>query len=264
MIKGQEVLLDGGTLEEHGITDGSTVNIIIEPEKEIHVTVVFGPRRFSYRVTSSMSVRQLKQRLIDDEQVALVRSDFDLTLNGSVMEPFLALHYFTPESPLVVFIRLAFLRLNIEQVGSNIHWTRKMPRAATVEELKKIIAREICGNPQAEISVYFEGREKLENDQVLGDVVEDPFDHIFFIENKCYEKFKEIFYKGKCEGFIGVESTDTREDWKLRAQDQMGVPVGQIHVKNKMPHKWNRFQGYVIMVEEGEKASKHTRLDPLS
>ena len=36
VIKGQKVLPEGSTLEEHRITDSSTVNIVIEPEKEIN------------------------------------------------------------------------------------------------------------------------------------------------------------------------------------------------------------------------------------
>ena len=41
VIKGQRVLTDGSTLEEQGITDGSTLNIVIEPEKEmdLHMSV---------------------------------------------------------------------------------------------------------------------------------------------------------------------------------------------------------------------------------
>ena len=37
--KAQGVLQDGSTLEERDITDGSTVNIVIEPDKEINLCV---------------------------------------------------------------------------------------------------------------------------------------------------------------------------------------------------------------------------------
>ena len=46
VIKGQEVLPDGSTLEEHGIIDGSTINIVIEPEKEINLIMKLSPKAF--------------------------------------------------------------------------------------------------------------------------------------------------------------------------------------------------------------------------
>ena len=65
MIKGQEVLPDGSTLKEHGIIDGSTVNIVIEPDKELNLTFILGPKQFTHKVKSSLSMRELKQQLID-------------------------------------------------------------------------------------------------------------------------------------------------------------------------------------------------------
>ena len=47
VMKGHEVLPDGSTLDEHGIIDGSTVNIIIEPEKEISIKMKLGPKEFT-------------------------------------------------------------------------------------------------------------------------------------------------------------------------------------------------------------------------
>ena len=44
VIKGQEVLTDGSILEQHEITDGSTVNIVMEPDKKINLHVTLGPK----------------------------------------------------------------------------------------------------------------------------------------------------------------------------------------------------------------------------
>ena len=59
VIKGQEVLPDGSTLDEHGIIDGSTVNIVIEPEKEINLNIKLGPKEFNQKVKNSVRVREL-------------------------------------------------------------------------------------------------------------------------------------------------------------------------------------------------------------
>ena len=78
VIKGQEVLPDGSTLKEQGIIDGSTVNIFIEPEKEINLCVKLGPIEIACNVKSSMCMGALKQQLIDRGTVGFGLSEFSL------------------------------------------------------------------------------------------------------------------------------------------------------------------------------------------
>ena len=260
LLKGQEVLPDGNTLEEHGIIDGSTFNIIIEPDKEINLKIRFGPESFSRKLKRSRSVRYLKQRMINAEQVALVQEDFDLVQISDakkkiVLEASLPLHYYGLTDGVVLEARLAFLRLNIEQIGTKISWTRQTSRRATVNELKCIIAVEILNKPKAEISIYYEGTVKLGDTQVLGDVVKNPCDLLYFAENKSFKNYREVFYNGDSLGYIGVEDTDTRDDLKYRAQDQLGVPFSKIHVRKKKQHHRNRLDGYVIEVKEWQNVS---------
>ena len=254
LLKGQEVLPDGSTLEEHGITDGSTVNIVIEPEKEISLEICFGPEMFMYTVKTSMSVRNLKQSMIDNNQVALVQEDFDLVSmdKNIVLDGSLALHHYGLKDSNMLVVRLAFLRINIDQVGSRIPWTRKMSRRATVKQLQEVIAVDICKNPRAEISVYHEGTKKLDDVAVLGEVVKNSHDVIFFAENKTFKTYREVFFKGESLGYVGVDNTDTWSDLKYRAQDQLGVPFSKLHVKISKPHHWDRIDGYVIEVDKGQ------------
>ena len=68
ILKGQDVLADDSTLREFGIADGDTLNIVIEPDKEINVTVRVGPKTFSQTVSHSLPVAELKRMLHDKEQ----------------------------------------------------------------------------------------------------------------------------------------------------------------------------------------------------
>ena len=252
LLKGQEILQDDSPLEQNAITDGSTVSIVIEPEKEIDLAIRFGPEVFLTCVKTSMSVRSLKQSMIDSHQVVLVQDDFDLVFpeKATVLEASLALHHYALTDDAVLEVRLAFLRISIEQIGSAIPWSRKMPRKATVKQLKEIIAEDICKNLRAEISVYYKGTRKLDDVDVLGNVVEDDYDMFYFAENKTFQRDLCIFYKSKSLGYIGVEDTDTRDDLKYRAQDQLGVPFSKIQVKISKPHHWDRVDGYVIEVDK--------------
>ena len=259
LLKGQEMLPDGSTLEENGIPDGSTINIVIEPDKEINLRVRFGLEVFSWKLKTSRSVKYLKQCMIEADQVALVQEDFDLVqisyAEKIVLESSLPLHHYALTDGVVLEVRLAFLRLNIEQVSSSIEWTRKMSRSATVKELKHVITMEICEKKGTEICVYYQGTKKLGDTQVLGNVVKGEMDRLIFVENKSFKHFRLVFYKGRSLGCIGVENTDTHEDMRYRAQDQLGVPFKKIHVKTKKPHHWNRIDGYVIEVEKRQNIS---------
>ena len=259
LLKGQEILPDDSTLEQHGLIGGSTVNIVIEPDKEINLTIKFGSERFSWKLKTSRSVKYLKQSMIDADQVALVPEDFDLVkisyAQKIVLEASLPLHHYALTDGVMLEARLAFLRLNIEQIGTDIPWTRKTSRSATVNELKDIIAVEILQKPKADISIFYEGTKKLGDMQVLGDVVNDDHQQLYFAENKSFKNFWQVYYKGESLGYIGVEKTDTHYDLKYRAQDQLGVPFKKIHVKIKKPHHWNRINGYVIEVEKGDSAN---------
>ena len=85
---------------------------------------------------------------------------------------------------------------------------------------------------------------------VWGNVVKDDHDRFYFAENKTFQHDLCVFYEGKSLGYIGVEDTDTRDDLRYRAQDQLGVPFSKIQVKISKPHHWDRIDGYVIEVDK--------------
>ena len=81
-IKGQEVLTDGSILEDHQITDGSTINIIIEPAKEINLHILMSPMQIIYGVNNSMFTCDLKQLLVDSGVVAWALDEFQLLISS--------------------------------------------------------------------------------------------------------------------------------------------------------------------------------------
>ena len=95
MIQGQKVLQDGNTLEGHGITDGSTVNIIIEPDKDINLQIKLGSKEITYKANNSVCICSLKQQLIDDGIVGLPLDKFSLMIStdqeGGITEDVLLL-----------------------------------------------------------------------------------------------------------------------------------------------------------------------------
>ena len=83
VIKGQKVLPNGSTLVEHGITDGSTINIITETDEELKkFKVKLGPKEIMVTDRNSLRVRELKQQLIDCGIVGFSLSEFTLIISA--------------------------------------------------------------------------------------------------------------------------------------------------------------------------------------
>ena len=148
MIKGQEVLPDGSTLDEHGIIDGSTVNIVIEPDKEINLNMKLGPTEFSHKVLNSLRVRELKQRLIDDDTVGFMLDEFTLmipadnnygiTADVPVEDESLPLHlYGVGDNTKFKIIGWSIMIEVINQSGERCF--KYFPRKMTVKQMKKEI-----------------------------------------------------------------------------------------------------------------------------
>ena len=141
VIKGQNVLPDGSSLEEHGIIDGSTVNIVIEPDKELNIKMKLGPKEFTHKVKSSVRVRELKQQLIDGGNVGF--KNFSLVLreitDGFALEDdSLPLHLCGVGDDTMIWI--IGERVQVTLVTSwRQRWYKSFPRNITVNQMKKRI-----------------------------------------------------------------------------------------------------------------------------
>ena len=178
VIKGQEVLPDGSTLEEQGITDGSTVNIIIEPDKEIKLIIKHGPKEVNLSVNSSVQVRVLKQQLIDGGTVAFPLLEFRLIICAddndgiaediSLLEESLPLHLcgMSDNTTLRIIGGSIMIQL-VNQRGH--HWYKLFPKTITVKDMKKTILS---------IGAFFS------NTQFLTDI------WLFVKHGECYHKLE--------------------------------------------------------------------------
>ena len=81
ILKGQEILPDDSSLVHHKISDGNTINIIIEPDVTITVQVKYNSKIFGHATSCSSSVHQLKQLLYDQEQVIFPVTELELLHN---------------------------------------------------------------------------------------------------------------------------------------------------------------------------------------
>ena len=149
ILKGHEMLPDDSTLVQHNISDGDTVRVLIEPERNIAVEVQCGPMVYRHEVNYSMTVKELKMFLIENNEVAFLEKDIGLIMQATnkdlkqeleLKDDSMPLHYFT--SDLIIKLKVIGPTIFIASqnpFGETTH--HKIPKKGTVCDLKQIIMK---------------------------------------------------------------------------------------------------------------------------
>ena len=244
VIKGQEVLRDGSTLEEHGVTDGSTINIVIEPAKEINLHVKHGPRVVTCSVNNSLGLRDLKQKLIDDDIIGFSFDEFGLFLSAddndglvsdiSLEDNLLPLNLCGVGDDTT--IRILGGSVFIHLIGpNNEHWTKAFPKTMTINQMKKAIMplasflKNIPSQGKLVIDfILFLKRgttyKKLQGEVPIGTVLSND-DEIYLIDDSFYggHQMVAVHYGREVVGRI-PHTCDSVLVLKLRVQESTGIP----------------------------------------
>lgn len=73
-----QTLCDGDTLKELKIRQGEVINLRVEPEKNMNITCDIGYKNVDIKVKNSVSVKGLKNLLIDSGNVGCLAEEFEL------------------------------------------------------------------------------------------------------------------------------------------------------------------------------------------
>ena len=265
VINGREILPDGSTLEEQGIIGGSTVNIIIEPDKEINLNVKLGPIEIACNVLSSMRMGALKQQLIDGGSVGFDLSEFSLVKSTdendgiSLQDDSLPLHlHGVSDNATLKVIGLTVRVHLVTHRGQRFY--KSLHKAMTINQMKQYIRSvkyffhfnpyiKIYNDPTlvADIVLFVQRGEyysKLEGETPIGTVLSNN-DVVHFIEDRFFSEDQMIPVYHGCEeiGRVGwstqyysrephaYDVCDSVLNAKLRVQDQLGFSVSCVDVK---------------------------------
>ena len=248
VIKGQEVLPDSSTLDEHGIIDGSTVNIVIEPEKEIILKIKLGGLESTQNVSSSVRVRELKQQLIDGGILGFKFKDFSLLVpcanndgipaNILLQDESLPLHLcgISDQTAIKILGGRVTIQL-VNQKGKK--WYKTFSKSITVAQMKQTIlsADSIFGsdhkNLVTDVWLFLEcgdSYRELDDEATIGAVLSDN-DIVYFIEDRFFPEAAMIPLRlGEKIASVGYGVDDTVLSVKLRTQAQFGFPVSCMRV----------------------------------
>ena len=259
VIKGQEVLQDGSTLDEHGIIDGATVNIVIEPDKEISIKMKLGPKEFTRTVKSSDRVGELKQQLIDGGIVGF--KNFSLVLCGTtaeddvpLLQESLPLHLYGVSDNTMIRIIGGRVQIHLATSGGQ-KWLKSFPKNITISQMKqriRLVDRFFSAQDKDLLDDVWlfvqrgESFQRIDDDYgeaPIGSVLSNN-DVIYLVEERFIsaDTVFRVYYKRKEIGRVWWKITtdksrypphqsDTVLSLKLRIQELLGFPVSCVDVK---------------------------------
>ena len=251
VMKGQNILPDSSTLQRHGFTDGSTVNIVTEPEKEIKLRVKLGPKEVTCSVINSMRMRDMKQKLVDGGIVGFSLGEFtlrtptadiDRMTNGIPSQEELPLHLCGISDNVTLKVVSETVMIQLVTHSGDVLWYT-FPRTMTINQMKvKLEAIDIffsssTPTPLRMGLVLFlqtgNGYRKLEEGEEPIDSILSDDDVIHCIEDRIFRHsdMVDVYYRSEKIGLVGVSSKDTVLTLKLRAQHQLGFPVSSVDVR---------------------------------
>ena len=252
LLKGQKVLPDDSALEEQGIKDGSTVNILIEPEQCISVKVNCGPKIYTKEITNAMTVKELKIELITSNEVAFHFYEFELAKVVStggivVLDDDVPLHYNGVQTDTNIIVLPSHIMINILNVNGE-YISKRVAKHKTIRQLKADILHtkrlytifdyyDVIMFIRIGDNTYME----LDPDVHLsvGEVLVEN-DTLYLCANTFFTHHYPLFYNGTNLGKVGVVYQQSVLNLKLWTQIQTGIPVRNIRVLGNPPPK--RFQ----------------------
>ena len=237
ILKGQEILPDDSTLVQHNISDGNTVNVLIEPEHDISIEVQCGPKVYKHEVNYCMTVNELKTLLIENEEVAFLYREFDLVENeGTEQEQILdddtlPLHYFISDKSVMLVVLGPYLIVKSkDSLGTLRH--HKVASNCTVRQLKRVIDSNSTNMSMfvARGNDRYKKLDETEDTAVRKLLSEDKTVH-FITDTGSLDDVCSVYHHDKEVGQVQDPNYyDITLSVKLRIQEEMGIPVHCITV----------------------------------
>ena len=196
ILKGQEILPDDSTLVQLDISDGSTVNVLIEPERNIEVEIQCGPMIYKHEVSNCMTVKELKALLMERKEVAFFYKHFYFIMQitkGDTREErvlendSMPLHFYASNISLKLEAVSTTIQLKSKDPHNSLAY-HKITVQSTVRDLKQIIMRSRCYDI-TDISMFVSdgsgGYKRLDEEEITPAYKLLPEDKtIYFITDK--------------------------------------------------------------------------------
>ena len=243
ILKGQEILPDDSTLVQHNISDGNTVNILIEPENNIVIEVQCRPKTFVHNVSHCMTIKQLKMLLIESKEVGFFYRHFSLVIpatNTGITEmntlddDSLPIHYYACNGNIKLEAVNPVVLLKSQNPLGEISY-HKITNKSSVNDLKAMIMTSRTSKDVTSITMFVsDGNDgyirldELDDLHVCKLLPEDKT--VYFIEdrlsfNRCWPVYHQDKEVGQVYGNDHGSSYDRILSAKLRIQEEMGIPT---------------------------------------
>ncbi len=239
-------LQDGDTVGQLGILEDDVISLIVDPAKEIKLNIELPYMIRILTVKNSKTIREIKQYLIDHEEIALGQGDFDLiiqefpfTEKSTASNESMPLHYFEAEKSEVNMIVHNKTQVKVIQPIKGVQFievTEKTSNADLKEAIKNPKVSDILFAEKS-TSVNTKRFVQLKDESGVFQECFSPGPRYCLIENYV---FTQSWHVRPCIGGYRTDKTelrvygepgvDTVLTLRLRVQHQLWVPVSRVAV----------------------------------
>ena len=290
LFQGKTVLVDDRKLRDYSLTEGATISSLFEPDVDITIEVSIGHKTQKLTVPNSTSVMALKVQISGVMRCGVAPEKLEIRLGDVMLEDPMPLHFYRIKNGSKLDAIKPYVEATIQNNhGATLYW--RLERKDTIKEVKLELAAAQSSSPmrfyfylpksyqpnittRAHVSSCneirgYQGAGMIPKSMKLYFEVDGKFDELD--DHKTVENYKikdgdNLFLLTYTwtlnEGDVkvmktgrkvhGAELEDTCLGIKLRAQDQVGLPVKDIRL-------FYMQQGTCTLIMDEERPLRHGR-----
>ena len=248
LLQGKTVLQDDSKLSEYNIEDGAVISALFEPDVDVNIEVSTGHQTYHLVLPNSTSVMALKLQLCDLIKWGIAAEEIDLLSEDIQLENDLPIHYYGIKSGSKLTILRPYISVTIEDNHGDVLY-RRISRRETIREIKSQLRKSQRVDPESGRSTNYRGHENdmrlylVEGENEFRELADNLTinDHkiqdnasLYLLSyrwtNSTRAKDVPISTLNSGSKLHGVEYHDTVLSVRVRAQDQLGIPVKDVKV----------------------------------
>ena len=252
LLQGKTVLEDDWRLGEYSLTEGAMISALFEPDVKINVEVSMGFQLHQLTVSNSMSIMALKSQICGVMRCGVAPDKLEIRLGDVTLEDPMLLYFYGIKNGSKLNVLKPYVNVTVmNNKGTEIFW--RLNRKDSIKEIKAKLATVQASSSKFSFNqinnfiygdyfpddrtspdssrLYFvaEGQHfvELEDDDVVETYKIKDDDRLFLLSYR-WTINSNVFVTKFGRNVQGVEIGDTCLTIKLKAQDQLGIPVNTL------------------------------------
>ena len=271
---------DDRKLCEYSLPEGATISALFEPDVDINIEFSTNHQSQKLTVSNATSVMALKVQIFGVMRCGAGPEKLEIRLGDMTLEDLMPLHFFGITDGSQLQVVKPYVRVRVENNHGNlICW--RLDRKDTIKEVKAELATSLgnVSTKQMHLYIVSDGKnfeEIDDDDETVEHFKIQDGDKLYLLTYRWVRNEYDVTVKKTGLKLSGLEKDDSCLAVKVKAQDQMGMPVNTMKVARFPENQWTinctktgyflttRVQKYNQLIEISDEQLPFNYKEPLS